>query len=162
MDRIDLNSTLDRLAKQLAHSPAAFFQDPFTFTWWLRGGEPGSPSDNLVLQGDRGHVKGTYIRARFDPTHRPPVHSETFSGAVPLYRVSAILTSLFEGSLFREPTNEEEGEGEMRDARKESWLFRTAKVDLSRTLLEPFPKAIEPTRALCLEIAEELVPAHRR
>jgi hypothetical protein len=162
MDRTNVNSTLDMLANQLAHNPDAFFQHPFSFTWWLRGGEPGSPSDNLVLQGDHGQVKGTYIRARFDPKHQPPVHSETFSGVVPLHRVSNILTLLFESSVLREPVNEDHGEGEMRDAQEESWRFQDPKVDLTKTLFEPFPKAIEPMRALCLEIAEQLVPSHSR
>jgi hypothetical protein len=156
MDTNNLNSTMDRLAKRLANDHLTFFQDPFSFSWWMRGGEPGSPSDNLKMECNRGIITGTYIRVRFDPSRTPPLYSETFTGPVPLRRAADVLKSLFENSLFRGSGNGEQESG-MRDARKESWVFRNPQIDLSKTFIEPFPEALETPRALCMHVAEALV-----
>jgi len=139
-------SKLNKLVQQLAHERSAFFSQPFSFSWWLRGGEPGSPSDKLSLEGDRGSVKATYIRARFDQDHTPLFHTDKFAVVIDTDHAVKILGRLFESPLFREHFREESDRG-MRDIQKETWSFERGSTQYSKTIYEPFPASLEDLRS---------------
>lgn len=150
------NRSMNELARQLAENRSAFFSHSFNFSWWLRGGEPGSPSDKLVLEGHHGLVSVTYMRARFDIEHEPPNHSETFHGKTDLDRASVILQDLFSGPLFREQQLKDESDRSMRDIRKETWTFDRGEEHYEKTLSVPFPKSLDRLRMLVHELHQRL------
>jgi hypothetical protein len=150
------NLVMDALAQKLTSARSNFFSEPSSFSWWLRGGEPGSPSDYLVLEGERGSVTGTFIRARFDPDHEPPNYVESFKGPVDPNRVFTLLQQLFASPLFRQKFEEEDDRG-MRDLQAETWTFSRGGITYKKTLFEPLPASLEELRKLCREIAEQLV-----
>jgi len=161
VERVELFSmqpkdmVLNELVQKLRSGQNAFFSQPFSYSWWLRGGEPGSPSDKLTLEGDRGSVQGIYIRTRFDPKREPPFASETFRGAIDVDCASSVLLCLFESSLFRERLVEENDRGN-RDLRQETWKFDRDGIHLSKTLFEPFPESIEALRETSRDLEDRL------
>jgi len=149
------SEAMNELARQLHRGRTAFFSQPFSFSWWLRGGEPGSPSDKLTLEGSRGAVNGTYIRARFDPARQPPTYSEAFKGAVDEDRAADLLRPLFESRLFRE-AYKEESDRQMKDLQKETWTFSRRDAGYTKTFFEPLPESLENLRAICRTIEQQL------
>jgi len=164
MQGTDPNSLMDLLKTRLANH-YAFFHSPFSFIWWQRGGEPGSPSDSLTLENAQNEaheikeIKATYNRGRFDPKERPPVKVEKFVGTLPVSEVQNLLGVLFDSPVFR---SHSEGENpDIRDVRKETWGFRNADANVTRTFPEPFPPEFDPIRELCQKLANELAAQHK-
>jgi hypothetical protein len=161
MNDTNLSARMDRLVRQLTDSASVFFSEPFSFSWWLRGGEPGSPSDKLTLEGDHGSVVGTYIRARFDAEHEPQSYSEKFARVVDTHQASAILQRLLESPLFRERLKEESDRG-MRDVQKETWIFTRGTDQFSKTLFEPLPDSLAGLRTLLRGLIRQLAETHEK
>ena len=150
------HTRIETLLQELQREPQRFFGHAFSFSWWVRGGEPGSPSDKLTLEGERGAVNGKYIRARFDPARDPHIYSEKFTGNIDRSRAAALLQRLFESSLYATELKEENDRG-MRDIRKETWTFSRGNVQAEKTLYEPLPPSLDNLRSLCRDITDQLV-----
>src|SRR5437870_5606919 len=121
-------SQADQLFQQLRSAPQTFFSEPLGLSWWVRGGEPGSPSDKLSVEWTRDAGKATYIRARIDHGRKPPAYSETFTAPLDQNQFSRLLRLAFESPLFRMDFSEEADRG-MRDVKKETWRFQRGRED---------------------------------
>lgn len=158
MDDSNPAGRLRKISEQLIHAPKLFFSEPFGFSWWLRGGEPGSQSDKLDLESTGGIIQGTYVQARFDRKREPPTYSEKFSRTVDAAHAAAILKGVFDSELFSKHFNEEDDRG-MRDIQKETWTFSRGNEQFTKTLFAPLPESLAALRQLIREQADYI--AHK-
>lgn len=152
---------IDGLAAALRQDPGRFFAQPVSFTWWLRGGEPGSGSDSLKFSSDGGGIHAIYIRARFNADYRPPMLSEQFAGDLNVKQAAGILGPMLDSPLFREDLPQEQ-KPRIADLQKETWEFARGAVTLQKTLHEPFPDQLASSRAACREVQEYLTKTGQR
>jgi hypothetical protein len=152
---------IDGLAAALRQDPGKFFAQPVSFTWWLRGGEPGSGSDSLKFSSDGGGIHAVYIRARFNADYKPPMLSEQFAGDLNVKQATGILGPVLDSPLFREQLPQEQ-KPRIADLQKETWEFARGAVNLEKTLHEPFPDQLASGRAACREAIEYLTKTGRR
>jgi hypothetical protein len=152
---------IDGLAAALRQDPGRFFAQPVSFTWWLRGGEPGSGSDSLKFSSDGSGIHAIYIRARFNADYRPPMLSEQFAGDLNVKQATGILGPVLDSPLFREELPQEQ-KPRIADLQKETWEFARGAVALQKTLHEPFPDQLASGRAACREAMEYLTKTGQR
>lgn len=146
---------LVEMTAQLQQDEPLFYAEPFCFVWWVRGGEPGSGSDLLEVSGDGKRLQGKYIRARFQPGQHPPMLSEQFVAPLTPPRASAILQPVLASPLYRSRLDAEQKPA-WADLLKENWELRKGRVDVKKTLYEPFPDSLAPARTALRALSEYL------
>jgi hypothetical protein len=155
----DLDDLLDLLRKD----PAAFFEQPMLFSWWVHGGEPGPDhlSNALDLTSENGVLEVVYVRPVFDLDFDPPYLTEKFSDSIDLDRAKTLLEEMFGAGLFEREYAEEEDPG-IADNLKETWQFERGSTQLEKTLFEPFPDGLDPLREICNALVTDLLQSGQR
>jgi hypothetical protein len=152
---------LVEMIEQLQQDERLFFAESFRFVWWVRGGEPGSGSDLVEVSGDGKRLQGMYIRARFQPGQHPPMLSEQFVAPLTPPQASSILKPVLASPLYRSRLDAEKKPA-WADLLKENWELRKGRVDVKKTLYEPFPDSLAPARTALRALSEYLAKNGKR
>lgn len=138
------DSTLALLTAGYRSDPQAFLTKPLLLRWWVHGGEPGSPSDVLTIEGSAGKFEAIYRRVRYDFSRSPPQQVDEARRPMPTDAVMQLLDNMF-GALFRQRLPEEDGH-DLADARQEQWDLQQGARGLTKVFHEPFPTSLGPLR----------------
>lgn len=146
---------LDKLTTGLVSQGARFVKQPFLFSWWIHGGEPGHQSDFLKLKSVDGKLVGEFVRSMFNPQLNPPYVTKKYTAIVPSNRVVEILQEMLAVRLFAEEFPEEKDPG-VCDILKETWKFECVFANVEKTMYEPFSRNLNRLRALCRDLINEI------
>ena len=148
---------LDRLESEFRKQERGFLVQPFSFTWWVHGGEPGPGyiSGALTLSSEGGRLEARFVRASYDLKQSPPQSVEKLHAGLESGRAFAVLHQMFQAGLFAKELPEER-DRQVADGVEETWKFHRGEWKAEKTMFEPFPEILEPLRAACRPIVEQL------
>jgi hypothetical protein len=146
----------DKMLIVLEQHQDEFFAEPFHFSWWVHGGEPGSPSDYFELFGEGGRIIGKYVRARFNPDKMPPMVSEQFTASLRSSEAAKVMLPALKSELFC-ASFAQEHKPEVADIQLETWELRKNDSEAQKTLYEPFPRELESLRLACRKTIDFLM-----
>lgn len=111
----------------------------------MHGGEPGSPSESIAINGAAGVFNVVSQRVSFNFAATPVRQVDEFRQVLHGDALQPLLDDMLQGVLFRQHFAEEDSHG-MADAKQEQWQLRRGRKTLTRTFHEPFPQLLTSLR----------------